>query len=289
MSAAGGLENVFQEGLRVGCECLQLFVKNQRQWNAKPLLPEQVDRFRAAAMEFDLRPIVAHASYLLNLASPDEKGRRKSVVALLDEYDRCEALGVPYLVVHPGAALQGSVDDALARVARSLNEIHDLRPSAVTRVLLETTAGQGSNVGHRFEHFREILAEMAHPDRTGICLDTCHLFAGGYDFRNLEGYMRMMELLDDMIGLNHVKCIHLNDSKRELGSRIDRHEHIGKGRIGKDGFANVVNDPRLVSLPMILETPKGVDGRGTNMDRVNLRRLQALCAPSRRSVFRLES
>jgi deoxyribonuclease-4 len=289
MSAAGGLENVFREGLRVGCECLQLFVKNQRQWNAKPLAPEQIDRFRAAAMESGLRPVVAHAGYLLNLASPDETGRRKSVAALLDEYDRCEALGVPFLIVHPGAALQGTVGDALVQVARSLNEIHELRPLADTRVLLETTAGQGSTIGYRFEHFREIFSATACPDRTGICLDTCHLFAGGYDFRTPEGYARMIESMDNLIGLNRVKCIHLNDSKRELGSRVDRHEHIAKGRIGKEGFANVVNDPRLANLPMILETPKGVDGRGTDFDRVNLKRLRSLCATPRRSVLCPES
>lgn len=279
MSTAGGLENVFREGHRVGCECVQLFVKNQRQWNARPLAAEQIDRFRAAAMESELGPVVAHASYLLNLASPEESSRPKSVAALLDEFDRCAALGIRHLIVHPGASLDAGIDTALTQVARSLNEIHHERGSGDTRVLLEITAGQGSTIGYRFEHLRDILAALSNPDRTGICLDTCHLFASGYDFRTIDRYEQMMELFDGLVGLSRLECIHLNDSKRELGSRVDRHEHIGKGKIGKSGFAHFANDSRLLHVPMILETPKGTNGRGEDLDRVNLKKLRALCAP----------
>ncbi len=276
LSVAGGLENAFHEAVRLGCDCVQLFVKNQRQWRAKPLTPEQVERFRMAAEQTAIRPAVAHGSYLLNLASPCEAARRQSVEALTDEFDRCAALGIPYLVVHPGASLNADLPIALANVARSLNELYDERGGATTMVLLETTAGQGSSVGHRFEHLWEILEGVIQRERVGVCLDTCHLFAAGYDFRTPESYRDMIAQLDRAIGLALVKCIHLNDSKRELGSRIDRHEHIGKGKIGKEGFRHFVNDPRFRDVPMILETPKGKDGRGTDLDKVNLKRSRAL-------------
>jgi deoxyribonuclease-4 len=292
------------DAAELGCGCVQIFVKNQRQWGAAPLGEEQIVRFRTAQSATNVTPIVAHASYLLNLASPDEQVRRRSIEAMNDELQRCEALGVRYLVFHPGAHLEGTKaqrqggsegnaktqkhknaetrvgDDAtlagIERIAKALDDVHRRCAGFRTMILLESTAGQGTSIGWRFEQLRGILDRVAESDRLGVCLDTCHLFAAGYDFRTAEGYASMMKELDRVIGLARVKCIHMNDSKRELGSRVDRHEHIGKGKIGESGFSHFLNDPRFAGVPMILETPKGVDGRGVSFDRLNLRRLRGM-------------
>ena len=195
---------------------------------------------------------------------------------MIDELNRCETLGVDYLVVHPGAHLDGTVEAGIRRISRSLDTIHKACAGYDCAVLLETVAGQGSAIGWHFEQMEAILDDTRVLGDTGVCLDTCHLFAAGYDFRTPAGYAEMMDELDARISVSRVKCIHLNDSKREMGSRVDRHEHIGKGRIGKHGFAHFVNDPRWSGVPMILETPKGKDGRGTDLDKVNLKRLRAL-------------
>ena len=276
MSVAGGLENAFSAGVAVGCDCLQIFVKNQRQWRAAPLAESQVAAYRAAARETGLTPVVAHASYLINLASPDTALRKRSVAAMVDELQRCEALGIVALVFHPGAHLSDTMEAGIKRVARSLDQVHRRCPGFRTTILLEATAGQGSAIGYRFAQLAAVLEVVGEPERLGLCLDTCHLFAAGYDCRTPEGYESMIEELDSAIGLASVRCIHMNDSKRELGSRVDRHEHIGKGKIGKQGLAHFVNDPRFAHVPMILETPKGKDGRGTNLDKVNLKRLKGL-------------
>ena len=276
LSVSGGLERAIHAGAALGCDCLQIFVKNQRQWRAAPLDDDQIARFTDAGRETGIDPIVAHASYLLNLASPESAARKKSVEALADELTRCEALGIAHLVVHPGSHLDGSLEAGVRRVAHSLDRVHRRCPGYRVTVLLETTAGQGSSVGWRLEQLGDILHQVNNPNILGVCLDTCHLFAAGYDFRKADGYAAMIDEIDRLIGTPAVKCIHLNDSKRELGSRVDRHEHIGKGKIGKAGFAHYVNDPRFVGIPMILETPKGKDGRGTDLDKVNLKRLRAL-------------
>lgn len=289
LSVAGGLERALTDAAALGCDCVQIFVKNQRQWRAAPLREEQIARFQAARSAMTVAPVVAHASYLLNLASPDDRVRLRSIDAITDELQRCEALGVAYLVFHPGAHLNeecriANCEDRMTeaeitgvkRIARSLDEVHRRCAGFRTMVLLETTAGQGTSIGWRFEQLRGVFDFVAAPDRLGVCLDTCHLFAARYDFRTPETYAATIGKLDRVIGLAHVKCIHMNDSKRELGSRVDRHEHIGKGKIGKSGFAHFLNDPRFAGVPMILETPKGVDGRGTDLDKVNLRRLRAL-------------
>jgi deoxyribonuclease IV len=275
-SVAGGLENGFLLGKRVGCDCLQIFVKNQRQWKAAPLAEDQVERVRQARRETGLSPVVAHASYLLNLASPVLATRKMSIAAMIDELVRCERLSLEGLIFHPGAHQEETLESGTRRVAESLNQVHRSCAGFSCLILLEGTAGQGTSIGHRFEHLAAILEQVHEPERLGVCLDTCHLFAAGYDFRKPEQYAAMMEELDELIGIAKVYCIHMNDSKRELGSRVDRHEHIGKGRIGKAGFANFVNDPRLAGIPMILETPKGKDGRGTDLDKVNLKRLRSL-------------
>jgi deoxyribonuclease-4 len=262
----------------LACDCLQVFVKNQRQWSAPPLALTAVDRFKAALERTGVGPVVAHASYLVNLGSPDEQTRTRSVAALEEELARCQMLGIPYLVVHPGATLDAPKGVALRYVARSLDEIRAARRSEPREpmILLETTAGQGTTIGHRLEHLADILAAVREPARIGVCLDTCHLFAAGYDFREPEAYAGLMDAIDRTTGLSAVRCVHVNDSKRELGSRVDRHEHIGIGKIGKRGFAHFLNDPRWAHTPMILETPKGTDGRGTDLDKVNLNRLRSL-------------
>lgn len=276
MSIAGGLENAFSAGANVGCDCLQIFVKNQRQWKASPLSDDQVDSYTAAMRETGLGPVVAHASYLLNLASADTALRERSVAAMVDELERCEKLGVVGLVFHPGAHLDDTMKAGMKRVSKSLNEVHRRCSGFQTRILLETTAGQGTSIGHRFEQIATIIDGVKDSGRLGVCLDTCHLFAAGYDFRTPDQYEAMITELDHVIGLAVVRCIHMNDSKRELGSRVDRHEHIGKGKIGKEGFVHFVNDKRFGEIPMILETPKGKDGRGTDFDKVNLKRLRSM-------------
>lgn len=260
----------------MGCDCLQIFVKNQRQWRGPALTDAQVGAFKTAERATGIGPVVAHASYLLNLASPERATRDKSIDAMVDELERCEALGLSGLVFHPGSHLSATLAAGIKHIARSLNKVHRRCAGYKTMILLETTAGQGTCVGHRFEHLAAIMAGVKEPQRLGVCLDTCHLFAAGYEFRKAGDYQTLVDELDRVIGVARVRCIHMNDSKRELGSRVDRHEHIGKGKIGKQGFAHFINDPRWHGLPMILETPKGEDGRGTDLDKVNLKRLRAL-------------
>ncbi len=280
LSVAGGLHNAFYEAVRVGADCVQIFVKNQRQWQAKPLEEPQIREFAAARKQTGVGPVIAHASYLLNLASSDSMQRRKSIAALIDELERCEALCVTGLVIHPGAHLGEGIDAGIRRIAQSLDEVHAATKGFRSRVLLETTAGQGTTIGHEIEHLGRIIDGSDAPERLGVCLDTCHLFAAGYDLREVEDYERTIHELKLHVGLKRVICIHVNDSKGECGGRLDRHEHITKGRIGKRGFARVVNDRRLYAVPMILETPKGQDGRGTDLDVVNMRRLRKLIGSS---------
>lgn len=276
MSVAGGIQNAFNAGIEVGCDCMQIFVKNQRQWAAPQLTREKINAYADAQRETGLSPVVAHASYLLNLASPEAAKRQRSIDALVDEHERCQQLGVDFLVFHPGAHMGEGMDAGIKRIARSLDVVSRKSGEGCCTILLETTAGQGSAIGYRFEHLRDILGQVKHPERFGACLDTCHLFVAGYDFRKPTGYESMMDELIKTIGVSTVRCIHVNDSKREAGSRVDRHEHIGEGKIGKSGIAHFVNDRRFGAMPMILETPEGSNGRGTDMDKVNLRRLRRM-------------
>ena len=276
MSVAGGLENAFAAGRDAGCDCLQIFVKNQRQWKAPPLTDDQVRAYKTAERNTGLRPVIAHASYLLNLASPETTNRRRSIDALVDELTRCQTLGLAGLVIHPGAHMGDGVDEGIARIYKSLDEVHARTRGFTCPVLLETTAGQGSAIGYEIEHLGRIIDGVNAPERLGVCLDTCHLFAAGYDLRNAEACSSMVDDIERHVGLDRVRCIHTNDSKTCCGSRIDRHEHITKGKIGKRGFENLLNDSRLVAAPRILETPKGKDGRGTDLDKVNLRRLRKM-------------
>ena len=273
-SMAGGLENAVLIGQRLGCESVQLFVKSNRQWSVKPLTEEDIRRFKEAVETTGIHPVVAHASYLLNLAAPKEDLWKRSLETLQIELERCEALGIPYLVLHPGSHMGAGEEEGLKRIAKALSELHRRTPGFKSRVLLEVAAGQGTNLGYRFEHLRWIMDHTAENDRLGTCLDTCHLFAAGYDIRTPEAYEETMEAFDRVIGLETLKVWHLNDSKHDLGSRKDRHEHIGKGKIGLEGFRLILRDPRYPpDMPGLLETPKSKD---LHEDRENLATLRRL-------------
>ncbi len=273
MSIAGGTPNAIDRARRAGCTVLQIFVKNSNQWKGKPLAEEEVQAFRASRTAAGLVDVVAHTCYLINLASPEGALRRQSIDTFLEELRRATLLGLSHLVVHPGSHGGDGETIGISRIADALNEIHERAAQTPVSVALEGTAGQGTSVGYRFEHLRDILAGCRQPDRVSICLDTCHLFTSGHDFRTLEGYERMIEAFDRTVGLPKLRVLHCNDSKRELGSRVDRHEHIGKGQIGVDGFRWLMNDPRLARVPKILETPKGLTLR---LDKRNLRVLRGL-------------
>ncbi|MCA9251255.1 MAG: deoxyribonuclease IV [Phycisphaerales bacterium] len=276
MSVAGGLENAFDDAVRVGCDCLQIFVKNQKQWTAKPLTDEAIDKYKAAEAQTGIGPVVAHSSYLINLGSPKAEQFQKSVDALTDELERCEALGVGGLVLHPGAHMGEGVDAGIKRIADGIDQAHKRTAGFNARILLESTAGQGTAIGHDIKQLGAILESIQAPERVGICLDTCHLFAAGYDLRDEGEYDKMVAELKKHVGLKRVECIHTNDSKGECGSHLDRHEHIGKGKIGLAGFRNLLNDKRLAHAIRILETPKGVDGRNADYDKINLGKLRRL-------------
>jgi deoxyribonuclease-4 len=274
MSVAGGVDTAFERAVRAGCGAMQIFTKNANQWRGRRLESAEIDRFRAAARATGIRPLLAHDAYLINLGSPRKALLRRSRAALLDEARRAETLGLDYLVIHPGAATGAPLDDCLARIAESLDEIHDRTPGYRLKILLENTAGQGSTVGHRLEQLADVIRQVEQRARLGVCIDTCHLFAAGYDLRTARAYEETMRALERVIGVRRVKAFHLNDCKKELGSRRDRHEHIGRGFIGREGFRLLVTDPRFKGVPMVLETPKGDDG--ISMDRVNLRLLRRL-------------
>lgn len=279
LSIAGGVQNALHEALALRCDVLQVFVKNQRQWQAPPLKPADIAAWEAAwAGRPDFGPVVAHATYLINLATADRVLRKKSIAAFTDELDRCEALGIMGLVVHPGSAGDGPRAAAVQRVARALNEIFAARPKLKTRVLLETTAGQGNTLGRTFTEIGAIVAAVEEPQRVGVCVDTCHVFAAGYDVRDPEAYAAMVAEAEKTVGLSRIACWHVNDSQAAFDSRRDRHAHIGAGEIGMAGFRNLLRDARFRGLPMILETPKGDRTAQQTWDQFNLRRLRAMAA-----------
>ncbi|MCG3178999.1 MAG: Endonuclease 4 [Phycisphaerae bacterium] len=275
MSTAGGLENGIAEAVRFKCDALQIFVKNQRQWNAPPLTGEQARAWFDARSRTAVAPVVVHDSYLINLGSPDAKAWQRSLEAIVDELERCDRLGIELLVTHPGSHVGAGEEAGIANIVRAMDALVERLPKLSTRVLLEVTAGQGTNLGCRFEQIAAMIGRCAKPEAFGVCLDTCHAFAAGYDIRTPEGVACTLDEFDATIGLERLHCIHLNDSKRELGSRVDRHEHIGLGMIGARGLAAIVREPRLAHLPMILETPKGTDPKsGREYDAINLGKLR---------------
>jgi deoxyribonuclease-4 len=273
MSIAGGVGNAFLHGRNVECDAIQIFTKSSRQWAAKPYSKEEIELFHANRKETGIAKVIAHDSYLLNLGSPDAALRVRSIQAFIDELERCEILGVSNLIAHPGAHVGAGEVEGIKTIARSLDEVHKACPGYRVQVTLEITAGQGSNLGYRFEHLADIMDATQESERLRVCFDTEHAFAAGYDLRTDEGYERTFGEFDETIGIERLAAFHLNDSKKEFNSRVDRHEHIGKGFIGVDAFRRLMNDKRFWGLPMCLETPKGPD---LKEDKENLTLLRSL-------------
>jgi len=277
-STAGGVACALERAVRIGAECCQLFVKNNMQWFARPLREEELRAYREARHRAGLGCVFGHAGYLINLAAPPSPNRDKSLRSLVQEVERAEALDLPFLVVHPGAHLGTGVETGLARVAEALDEVIAATPGCRVRLALENTAGQGTCLGAELWHLTELYQRVRHPERLAICLDTAHLWGAGYDIRTPDGWARVWEELEGGVGLDQLVAFHLNDSKASLGSRVDRHEHIGRGRLGLEAFRLLLADPRFAALPGCLETPKSDD---LHEDRENLAVLRALSAPER--------
>jgi deoxyribonuclease-4 len=271
-SVAGGLHLAFERIEKVGGEALQIFTRNQRQWNPAVLKVEEIELFRKAQDKSDGMPVASHASYLVNLATGKDELLEKSVQNLALELTRCAQLGVPYVVLHPGSHGGDGVEVGLERFVRGLDRAIE-RSGVAVQVLVETTAGQGTGLGSSFTELAYILDNSKFPELIGVCVDTCHIFAAGYELRTADGYEATVAALESSVGLDRIRFFHLNDSKKELGSRVDRHEHIGKGKIGLDGFKNLLNDKRFAGMPMTLETPKSDN---LAEDRENLQILRSL-------------
>lgn len=255
---AGGLHNAPAHGRDIGATAIQVFTRSQRQWAARPLADEEAGAFRQAMKASGVRSVMSHASYLINLASPDPVLSERGREAFRVEMTRCDALGIPLLVFHPGAHLGGGEEAGIVAVARSLDHVFGACRRARVAALIEITAGQGSCVGHRFEHLAEMLSRVRSPERVGVCLDTCHLYAAGYDIATPRGYERTLLEFDRVVGLDKLRAIHLNDSRKPLGSRVDRHAPIGEGFLGLRTFRRLLADPRLREVPKVLETPGGL-------------------------------
>lgn len=273
MSIAGGVSKAPGRAREVGANAIQIFTKNNTQWRAAPLADKEIAAFHENASVLDVAVFASHTCYLINLASPDKAILQKSREAFIAEMDRADALAIPNLVFHPGSHIGAGEEEGLQRVVESLDWACEQRPSSKVTLTIETTAGQGTGLGHSFGQIARILEGVKNPDRFGVCVDTCHIFAGGYDISTEQGYADTLREFDALIGLNRIRLFHVNDSKTPLGSRVDRHEHIGKGKIGLAAFRFLLNDPRFFNIPMILETPKGEKGEE---DKVNLRVLRGL-------------
>ena len=257
ISISGGIDQAPERARKLTCDCMQIFSKNQMQWKVRPLDLGEAERFRAASKEFGIEETVIHDSYLINLGSPDKALLKRSREAFLEEMVRAKHLGVRYLIFHPGAHMGAGEQAGLKKIAESLNWARGEFGSGDVQMLLETTAGQGSVLGYSFEQLARIIDYLDDQKNVGVCFDTCHSYAAGYDIRTEKGYKDTFDLFDDVLGLSYLKAMHINDSKERQGSRLDRHEQIGKGFIGLDGFRNFVNDDRWEKVPMVLETPAG--------------------------------
>jgi deoxyribonuclease-4 len=267
MSIAGGVDKAIERGAALSCTAIQLFTKNANQWKGRPFEKEEIERFAALRKVSNIFRILAHNAYLINLASANNSLRVKSINALIDEMGRCMALSIPCIIIHPGAHLGAGEDEGIKNIINSLNIIMDKTNGWQVDIALETTAGQGTNIGYRFEHLARIIDGIKDKERIKVCLDTCHIFAAGYDISTAEGYDDVIKEFDRLVGIDRLICLHLNDCKREFGSRIDRHEHIGKGALGALPFRLIMNDRRLGNIPKIIETPKDKDMKN---DRRNL-------------------
>ncbi len=273
-SISGGLHHAIEDVEKVGGEALQLFTRNQRQWKAAPLSDQDISLFREKREQFEYLPIASHASYLINLASSKPDLVIKSIQAFTDELIRCSQLQLQWVVIHPGSHGGAGIDKGLENIVNNLDKVFEQSEKSVdVQVLLETTAGQGTGLGSTFEELAWIISNSAFRERLGICVDTCHIFAAGYDIRSRKSYEATFFQLESCLDIGQIGFFHLNDSKKELGSRVDRHEHIGKGHIGLDGFRYLLSDPRFQDYPMTLETPKGKD---LEEDRENLATLRSL-------------
>jgi deoxyribonuclease-4 len=275
LSISGGMHNALLQAEKYGMETLQCFTKNQQQWKCKPLEQDVIDQWASHRDRLKFSQTVSHDSYLINLASPDDALRRKSMDLFTEELRRCEILGIPYLVTHPGAHMGAGEEIGLKRVAAALDEIYAELGTCEVITCLEITAGQGSSLGYRLEHLATIIEQSKNEKRLGVCLDTAHLFAAGYDFRGRK-FADLMKEIESRLGIERVKVLHLNDSKKELGSRVDRHAHIGQGTIGIEGFTGFVRDKHFKNVPKILETPKEKHPSGRDWDAVNLELLRGL-------------
>jgi deoxyribonuclease IV len=288
MSIAGGVSRAVERAVAHGCESLQIFTKNASQWRGKPLDPAEVKTFRRRVAETGITPVVSHASYLINLATTFPVLREQSLAAFADELDRADALGLLGVVIHPGTCTAGTEADALRLIAEGIRHALRARPRRKTMVLLEHTAGQGRTLGHRFEHLAAIIGHLNGSPRVGVCLDTCHLVASGYDITSEAGYRETFEAFERTVGLDRLRAFHANDSKKPCGSRVDRHEHIGQGCLGVEPFRRILADARFAGLPMMIETEKasGSERPGTivtdPMDVKNLETLRRLRGPLRR-------
>jgi deoxyribonuclease-4 len=256
-SAAGGVHNALLQGREIGATTIQLFTSNQKRWDSKPIDPEEIERWFDALKETNLTQIMSHDSYLINLGAPDEGVLQKSRQAFAEEIKRCVSLDISYLNFHPGASLKEDREKCMDKIAASLSEVAHLLEGSTTRLLLETTAGQGSALGYRFEELAYILDKVEKKVPVGVCIDTCHIFAAGYDIRTSLAWDTTLQEFEKIVGLKHLYAFHLNDSVKELGSRVDRHAHLGEGKIGLDCFKFLMSDPRTQELPKFLETPEG--------------------------------
>lgn len=257
VSIAGGVENAPLNGQKIGCDAIQMFAKNQTQWKAKPYTEENINGFKNNLKTSGIQIVVIHDSYLINLCATDANKLRMSIEAFIDELKRAESLGVPYVVTHPGSHLGKGEEWGVSKIAESLDEIHERTPGFKVMTLLETTAGQGTNLGFTFEQLAAMRDKVKAKERIGFCADSCHMYAAGYDLKTRQGYQDTWKRFDDLIGLKHLKAFHLNDSKKDLASRVDRHHHIGEGFLGLDPFRWLLTDSRFADIPGLLETPGG--------------------------------
>jgi deoxyribonuclease-4 len=276
MSIAGGYYKAVEAAAALDMDCVQIFSKNNNQWRAKPLTDDDAERFRDALVQTGVQKPCAHDSYLINLGSPKDDVRQKSIDAFVIELERAEKLGLLGVVMHPGSHLDSSEDEGLQKIVDGLDIALEQTDGQVVEVWLENTAGQGTNLGHRFEHLAYIIDNVQDSSRLGVCIDSCHTFAAGYAITNPSEYKETMAEFDSVVGIDRIRAFHLNDSKKEFGSRVDRHEHIGQGHLGLEPFRHILNDPRFADLPMYMETPKG---KGDDeFDQMNLKTLRGLSA-----------
>jgi len=282
-SIAGGVSKSVERAEKLNFTAMQIFTKNNNRWNAKPLEEDEIKRFKSLLSESNIKFVVAHDSYLINLCAKDKTILHKSIEAFIEELQRCELLGIPHLNFHPGAHGGMGEEEGIKIIAESLNTAHQRTKNFKVKSMIELTAGQGTALGYKFEQIASIIELVEDKDRISVCIDTAHIFAAGYDIREPESYEKVISEFDSIIGLNLLKCFHINDSKKELGSRVDRHEHIGKGYIGLNGFRNLMNDERLKHIPKILETPKGKEQKE---DIMNIDVLKNLIAQVPKAVTR---